>query len=66
MTVRELIAALQELPEEMQDSGILLEYRVFRGELDVEGEACAVDFYAVRVDTVGRGKRKRHTVILHG
>lgn len=66
MTVRELILALQELPEVLQDSPVSAEYRVSRGELDVEGEACEVDFYAVRVDTVGRGKRKRQSVILHG
>ena len=66
MTVRELILALQELPEEVQDSDVSGEYRVSRGELDVEGEACEVEFCAIRVDTVGRGKRKRHAVILHG
>ncbi len=57
--------ALQKLPEEVQDSYVSAEYRELRGELDVEGEACEVDFYSVRVDTTGRGKRKKHTVVLY-
>ncbi len=66
MTVRELILALQQLPKEFQDADVASEYREHQGDLDVEGSPVEFEFYAIRVDTVGRGKRKRHTVILHG
>jgi hypothetical protein len=57
MIVQELIAELQRLPEELKGSFVSCEYRIFRGELDMEGEPATADFYSVRVDETRTDKR---------
>ena len=66
MTVKELIKELQQLPEEFQDSGVLGEYREFRGPLDLDGVPCSIDFCSIRTEDNGRrGKRKQCSVVLY-
>jgi len=64
VTGRELIAALERLPEEFKDSEIVAEHRELRGPLDVEGIPVEESFYSVRVDTHKHKRRKVYTIVL--
>ncbi len=63
MTVGELKKALEGLDDDDWVSG---EYRISRGPLDVEGEACYLEFCSFRIEDVKqRGKELQHELVLY-